>query len=50
VHVSEMKKERVRHPSDVVSMGDEVWVKVKKVRDDGKIDLTMKGVSEEEKA
>ena len=49
VHVSELKKERVRHPSDVVSIGDKVWVKVKKVRDDGKIDLTMKDVKDEEK-
>lgn len=45
VHVSEMKKERVRHPSDVVKTGQIVKVKVKHTDDLGRISLTMKDVS-----
>lgn len=44
VHVSEMKKERVRHPSDVVKTGQTVKVKVKHIDDLGRISLTMKDV------
>ena len=42
VHVSKMARRFVRHPSDVVSVGDTVRVWVEKVdRDRGKISLTM---------
>lgn len=42
VHISKMAKRFVRHPSDVVSVGDTVRVWVEKVdRDRGKISLTM---------
>lgn len=42
VHISKMAKRFVRHPSDVVSVGDTVKVWVEKVdRDRGKISLTM---------
>ena len=43
VHVSEMKQERVNHPSDVVKVGQRVHVWVKAVdSESGKISLTMK--------
>ena len=38
VHVSQMKNERVKHPSDVVAEGDEVF---------GKVRLSMKVVDQE---
>ncbi len=42
VHISKMAKRFVKHPSDVVSVGDTVKVWVEKVdRDCGKISLTM---------
>ena len=47
VHVSQMKKERVGHPSDVVSEGQEVWVKLLGFDDRGKVKLSMKLVDQE---
>ncbi len=47
VHVSQMKKERVNHPSDVVSEGDEVWVKLLGFDDRGKVRLSMKVVDQD---
>ena len=44
VHVSEMKGERVRHPSDVVKIGQIVKVKVKNIDNFGRINLTMKDI------
>ena len=42
VHISKMAKRFVKHPSDVVAVGDTVKVWVEKVdRDRGKISLTM---------
>ena len=43
VHVSEIAKEHVRHPSDVLKVGQVVHVKVKNIDDYGRINLTMKG-------
>ena len=42
VHVSEMKDEHVRHPSDVVKTGQKVRVWVKNIDDAGRLNLTMK--------
>src|SRR6185369_10562794 len=42
VHVSEMSKEHVRRPDDVVKLGQSVKVKVKNVDEYGRINLTMK--------
>ncbi len=44
VHVSEMRKERVRHPSDVVKVGQNVKVKVRNIDEYDRINLTMKDV------
>ena len=42
VHVSEMANERVNHPSDKVKEGQKVHVWVKKIDDQGRLNLTMK--------
>ena len=47
VHVSQMKNERVKHPSDVVAEGDEVYVKLLGFDDRGKVRLSMKVVDQE---
>lgn len=47
VHVSEMSDEFVRNPADVVSVGDEVQVKILKV-EGNKISLSMKALMEKE--
>ena len=47
VHVSQMKYERVKHPSDVVAEGDEVFVKLLGFDDRGKVRLSMKIVDQE---
>ncbi|MDG1417257.1 MAG: polyribonucleotide nucleotidyltransferase [Maricaulis sp.] len=47
VHVSQLKSERVNHPSDVVKEGDEVWVKLLGFDDRGKVRLSMKVVDQE---
>lgn len=49
VHVSEMKEERVSKPSDVVSEGDRVDVKLQSIDDRGRLSLSMKAVAREEK-
>lgn len=50
VHISQICKERIDTVEGHVSIGDEVIVKVMKIDDKGRVNLTMKGVSEEEKA
>jgi len=47
VHVSQMKEERVSHPKDVVSEGQEVYVKLLGFDDRGKVRLSMKVVDQE---
>ncbi len=47
VHVSQMKSERVNHPSDVVSEGQQVWVKLMGMDDRGKFKLAMKVLDQE---
>ncbi len=46
VHISNLTEGRVNQVSDVLSVGDVVNVRITKIRDDGKIDLTMRGVSQ----
>jgi polyribonucleotide nucleotidyltransferase len=46
VHVSQMAKERVGHPSDLVKEGDEVKVKLLGFDDRGKVRLSMKVVDQ----
>ncbi|CAN5729528.1 polyribonucleotide nucleotidyltransferase [soil metagenome] len=45
VHISELSDERVNRVEDVVNVGDVVEVKVTEIRNDGKINLTMRGQS-----
>src|SRR3546814_8715105 len=47
VHVSEMRNERVEKPTDVVSEGQEVKVKVLEVDQRGKVRLSMRVVDQE---
>jgi polyribonucleotide nucleotidyltransferase len=48
VHVSKLAPYRVDKPSDIVSVGDEVMVKIEEIDDQGRINLTMKGLTENE--
>jgi len=47
VHVSELKEERVNKPSDVVSEGDHVTVKLVAIDDRGRLQLSMKAAVRE---
>ena len=42
VHISQIAEEKIRRVDDVLSEGDEVWVKVLEVDRQGKIRLSMK--------
>ena len=44
VHISNMEEDRTDHPSDLVSMGDEIEVKVVEIDDKDRINLSMKDV------
>ena len=44
VHISKLSNKRVERVEDVVSLGDEILVRVIDIKPDGKIDLTHKGL------
>lgn len=46
VHVSQISQKRIKMPSDVLTVGDEVEVKVIGIKD-GKISLSMKALEED---
>jgi polyribonucleotide nucleotidyltransferase len=48
VHVSELAPYRVGKPTDFLNIGDEVQVKIKEIDDQGRVNLTMKGLPENE--
>lgn len=50
VHISQVCSERIDAIESHLHIGDEVIVKVIKIDDKGRVNLTIKGVSEEEKA
>jgi len=50
VHISQICKERIDTIEPHVNIGDEVIVKIIKIDDRGRVNLTIKGVSDEEKA
>ncbi|OGI22603.1 MAG: polyribonucleotide nucleotidyltransferase [Candidatus Melainabacteria bacterium RIFOXYA12_FULL_32_12] len=50
VHISQISKERIARVEDAINVGDEVVVKVMSVDEKGRVNLTIKGVTEEEKA
>jgi polyribonucleotide nucleotidyltransferase len=45
-HVSELAPYRIEKPSDFLNVGDEVTVKIKEIDDQGRINLTLKGLEE----
>ncbi|KAF0134655.1 MAG: pnp [Candidatus Saganbacteria bacterium] len=49
IHVSQISQNRVNKVEDVLSVGDEVVVKVVEIDDMGRINITLKGVTEEDK-
>lgn len=49
VHISKLANRRVERVEDVVSVGDEILVRVIDIKPDGKIDLTRKGLLPEDK-
>ncbi len=46
VHVSELAPYRIDKPSDFLNIGDEVTIRIKEVDDQGRINLSMKGLDE----
>jgi len=48
VHVSKLAPYRVSKPSDFFAVGDEVYVKVEEIDDQGRLNLTMVGLTENE--
>ncbi len=50
VHISQLENRRVEKVEDVVSVGQEVVVKVREIDERNRVNLTIKGVSDEEKA
>lgn len=46
VHVSELAPYRIEKPSDFLNIGDVVTVKIREIDDQGRINLTMKGLNE----
>lgn len=49
VHISQLENRRVEKVEDVIAVGQRVVVKVKEIDDRGRVNLTIKGVSPEEK-
>ena len=46
VHISEISEKRIRHPSDVLSVGDVIKVRILSVdAEKGRISLSMKGIN-----
>ncbi len=50
VHISQISQERIETVESKLSVGDEVIVKVVKIDEKGRVNLTIKGVADEEKA
>ncbi|MHC4781168.1 MAG: polyribonucleotide nucleotidyltransferase, partial [Planctomycetota bacterium] len=48
VHVSKLAPYRIGKPSDFVAVGDEVTVKIEEIDDQGRVNLTMVGIAENE--
>jgi polyribonucleotide nucleotidyltransferase len=50
VHISQLENRRVEKVEDVVAVGQKVIVKVREIDERNRVNLTMKGVTDEEKA
>lgn len=48
VHVSELAPYRIGKPADFINVGDVVTVRIKEIDDMGRVNLTMKGLAENE--
>ncbi|KAL8428554.1 hypothetical protein Efla_003325 [Eimeria flavescens] len=48
LHISNISRERVQQVEDVLSIGQEVWVKVVKEEPDGRVAVSMKEVNQED--
>ena len=46
LHISQISEERTENVSDVLKEGQEVWVKLDKIDEKGRLSLTMKGVKQ----
>jgi len=46
LHISKISNERIKNVEDVLHVGDKITVKVMNIDDQGRINLTMKGLSE----
>ena len=46
LHISQISEERTENVSDVLKEGQEVWVKLDKIDEKGRLSLTMKGVNQ----
>ncbi|KAL3231346.1 Pre-mRNA-splicing factor ATP-dependent RNA helicase PRP22 [Nakaseomyces bracarensis] len=46
IHISELGKYRVKHPSEVVKESQMVYARITKLRDNGKISLSMKNIDQ----
>ncbi|EJS44034.1 prp22p [Saccharomyces arboricola H-6] len=46
VHISEMSKQRIMDPHDIVKQGQNVFVKVIKIQNNGKMSLSMKNIDQ----
>ena len=46
LHISQISKERIKNIEDVLHVGDKVTVKVTDIDDQGRINLTMKGLKQ----
>ncbi len=49
VHISELAEERINKVEDVVSIGDEILVKVKEIDNQGRVNVSRKAVLKEQK-
>jgi polyribonucleotide nucleotidyltransferase len=49
VHISQIMHKRVEKVEDVLKVGDEVLVRVVEIDDRGRVNLTIKGVSDEDR-
>ncbi|OYD05998.1 S1 RNA-binding domain-containing protein, partial [Paludifilum halophilum] len=49
VHISELAEERTNKVEDVVSIGDQIMVKVKEIDRQGRVNLSRKAVIQDEK-
>ena len=50
IHISQVCKERIEKIEGHLNIGDDVIVKIIKIDDKGRVNLTLKGVTEEDKA